>query len=194
MIAPKHGAIIELPEILDPLRSARFIRIHSDVIKECLKQELLEHHRRRIPQHFTPAARFRYGYARRAPSTVAKKRRQGKPPIDLLDSGETYRSMTRQFEELRVGGSFMRSGQTRNQKGIRATMVLRWPFPISDTDMNPGGVSVTQMAQELEAFTEDEERQISQSLKARYVQKINQRLKHGSRIRKRIVASGGLGG
>jgi hypothetical protein len=167
---------LELPE---PLLDGRaFERLHERCVKEALRLELVNHHRRRLPLHFQASNRTKYRHQERKPGWKAKKMNVYGSRTDLVASGRTKRAMTSQYS-LSVSGSAY--GQ-----GVVGTLTMRFPFPASFAN-STNRVSLEQMAKEIATITRDEADEVSQSFVTNYTALLNAGLAKSPKLRKRIA-------
>lgn len=189
---------IEAPEPL--LTDGGFVRLHNQVAKTALREEAVKHWKNRIPGHFDPRARGKYGHMKRKPKYEAIKQRIFGHITDLVLTGQTRSKITKTQPEIRVGGQAY--GSTR-AGGLNLTMTMRLPFGVEaqraiakkaragirHDGPRTSGVTIAQMKTELAAITEDERRAIAASFRQRYLELLNKELRSRPKIRKRIEAS-----
>ncbi len=200
---PNMRISIEAPEPL--LTDGGFVRLHNQVAKQALRDEAVKHWKDRIPGHFDPRARGKYGHMARKPKYEAMKRRVFGRVIDLVLTGQTRSKITKTQPDIRVGGQAYVSTKSSGAGGLNLTMTMRLPFGVEaqraiakkaragirHTGPRTAGVTIAQMKSELAAITEDERRAIAASFLAGYIRLLNKELRSRPRIRKRIESAGG---
>lgn len=147
-------------------------RLHNAIAKDAVRAVLVEHHRRRIPGHFTRPAHGKYGYAERSPRYRVQKQRKYGSSIDLVRTGRTRQQMTTQ-RQIAVGGQ-------ATAGTIHGRLTLRFPFPGGSLRFRQNSrgrqrVTVEQMAREIRAITPDEITQINREIRGRYVDGVKAR-------------------
>lgn len=172
---PELGVIMTMPRILTS--STRFARKHSGFIKESLKEEMILHWRRRIPDHFKQSARSKYRYEKRGSRYKRRKAQRFGSRRDLVKTRGTEQKFTAFYDRIRAGGS-VGKGQ------ITVTLVLKWPFPTGKNAAPGVRVTVMDMAREIEATTVSEQQQIFNGFRDRYLRKFNAGL--SDRVRRNV--------
>jgi hypothetical protein len=175
-------ASIDVPK-LGELLLGNASRTHNKIANTAMRETLLTHATRRIPQHFARPAHSKYGYAERSkPYRFFKQRKYGSA-IDLVMTGRTKHAMSSQ-RQITVGGTA--TGGT-----LRGDLKLRFPFglaaqqaharrargqskgaPLSARGRRDGKprVTIAQMRKEIATITPDEASQITAELRDRYVE------------------------
>lgn len=193
---PTFHVTIDAPEPL--ITDGGFVRLHNQVAKQALREEAIKHWKNRIPGHFDPRARGRYGHVKRKPKYEAMKQRVFGRVIDLVLTGQTKSKITKTQPDIRIGGAAF-----GGKRELALTMTMRLPFGIEaqraiakkirrgerHTGPRTAGVTIAQMKQEIAAITEDERRAIAASFHHRYTELLNKELQSRPRIRKRIEAA-----
>lgn len=169
---------ITLPKVWSS--STRFSVKHSRWVKESLKEELILHWRRRIPDHFKSSARTKYGYGRRGHKYKARKLRVYKSRRDLVKTGGTETKFRSYYDRIRSGGT-IKSGV------VHATLILKWPFPVGRVSGSNQKITVPDMAREIETVTDAEAKQIFEGFKRRYLKKFQRGLTE--RVRRKITVT-----
>lgn len=164
-------AQIKVPAIFELLLPSAG-RLHNSIVKDAVRDVLVEHHRRRIPGHFQRPAHGKYGYADRSPRYRAQKQRRYGSSIDLVRTGRTRQQMTTQ-RQITVGGQ-------ATAGTIRGRLTLRFPFPggslrFKQDALGRQRVTIEQMAREIRAITPDEIQQINREIRGRYVDGVKAR-------------------
>lgn len=144
-------------------------RLLNQYARVAMGAELVKHHNTRIPQHFKLGAHNKYGYATRKASTMKKKERYWKKnyALDLVRSGQSEKTVT-QRRQITFGGAFGGMGSDSTLQG-RLNMVL----PRVLLAPPKGGISPEQIAKEIAATTETENREIAEGFRDRIVNQIN---------------------
>jgi hypothetical protein len=166
---------LELPEPLADGRACE--RMNAAAVRFALRAELELHHAKRIPQHFTTAARTKYQHMERRPSTKAKKIKVFRSRTDLVASGMTKKEMLTN-KRIAIAGSVAAGG-------VVGTLRMKFPFPASFT-RSPNRVSLAQMAKEIATITRDEAQELSASFARRHAEHQQAALARSPRIRKRL--------
>lgn len=167
---------LELPE---PLLDGRaFERLHERCVKEALRKELENHHKRRVPEHFQITNRAKYHHQERRPGWKAKKMNVYGSRTDLVASGRTKRAMTSQ-SQISVSGSVYGAG-------VVGTLTLRFPFPAS-LERSTNRVTLQQMAKEIATITREEADEVTRSFADNYTNSLNAGLAKSPKLRKRIA-------
>jgi hypothetical protein len=197
---PNMRISIEAPEPL--LTEGGFVRLHNQVAKTALREEAVKHWKDRIPGHFDPRARGKYGHMKRKPKYEAMKQRVFGRVIDLVLTGQTRSKITKTQPEIRMGGSAL-----GGKNALSLTMTMRLPFGLEaqkahatratrtkqGIQQRPArtrpGVTIAQMKTELAAITEDERRAIAASFRQRYLELLNKELRSRPKIRKQIESA-----
>lgn len=89
---------------LGELLVANASRTHNRITKQATREELVEHHQRRIPGHFTRAAHGRYGYKPRQPRYIFLKAKRFGNQLDLVQTGKS-KARIKGHGDVSVGGS-----------------------------------------------------------------------------------------
>jgi hypothetical protein len=124
MPVPTVRATLVAPEPL--LNERSFLRIHNRCAKEALRAEGLDHHKRRIPQHFTRSAHAKYGYMRRKDKYMRIKARRYHSATDLVKSGATKQEMLQNTPKIRIGGKAADDAGASGE--LKLTLELNFPF------------------------------------------------------------------
>ena len=173
---PHMQIVLVLPAMLAD--TSRFKRDHNTSVKQALRAELVNHHKKRIPGHFKQSARAKYGYKTRKRKYKQIKLHQFRSTRDLVKTGITESQFKARYQKISVKGQ-------ATAGSVTGTMFFKWPFPVGK-DSGKAGVNVEQMSSELEAFTEEERNDVLKSFTARYLKILEARLK--PLVRKKILA------
>ena len=187
----------------EPLMTDRaFLRIHNRAAKDALRDQALEHHKKRLPGHFKATGRGKYGYKERKPGYKARKYREGYGRTDLVRTGATRDKMTGEDPKIRMGGKAANPDGSTGQ--LKLTMRLSFPFGLdaqhsheqrADAERKFGrqfpmrentGVTIADMRKEIGKIIATEARQIADGFHLGYVKNINAELKSRPRIRKKL--------
>lgn len=171
---PRHDFFVEIPEALEVPK-----RAHGRAAKSALRATLVDHHRRRIPEHFKTSARSKYRHKPRSKGWKARKLAVHKSRTDLVASGRTKDKFLSQFI-LRVGGS---ATGGRNKGRLEGKLIMRFPFPVRFQAEK--GVSVKDMAEEISRWTIAEQRQASQLYARQYAADLQEEIRKSPRRRRR---------
>lgn len=147
---PLIGFVIFAPEPL--IDSARFMRLHDQIMRKVLRAVLHLHHRDTMPGHFKKGAANKYGYQARTAATQRIKASKFHHTVELVQRGHTQRSMLN-----RVAPVLIRGSASHILTGI---MRFKFPFPVSRDATNPRHVTMAKMGQEIGSWTEPEKRNI----------------------------------
>lgn len=152
-------------------------RAHNAAGRAALQEELLEHHRQRIPGHFRQTARAKYRYKPRSAIYKAIKRKLFHSVTDLVRTGKTERLVT-MAGRVRIGGtitgSFRKSGAIRRMPGLVGHLIMRVPWSRGYRDPRDARkVRTEDMADEITAVTPQEEQNIAYGFGRRYVARMN---------------------
>lgn len=143
-------------------------RAHNRIVKECVREVLTTHWRKRIPIHFTRPAHQKYGYAERNKRYRIRKQKKYGTSIDLVRTGRTRHAMTTQYR-ITVGGQ-------ASSGGVTGKLQLRFPFAGGTRRFKKPGsrqaITIEQMAREIETITPDEIREINDQVMAAYLKKL----------------------
>lgn len=162
---PQMSFAIVLPEML-----VNSPRLHNQFVKAGVRDELQTHWLKRIPLHFVQSAHAKYGYAKRSPRYISFKIRRYGTGTDLVKTGRTRTTM-KTVAKITVGGS----ATGGKGDGVKGQLRLRFPF------FGGGGGVLSQskqranlenMRREIEATTAAERVEITNSLGARYIQRV----------------------
>lgn len=171
---PAVGFVVEMPEAIAEGR-ARINATHNTAVKEAGRRTLIWHQTNQLGAHFEADNKSRYRHHQRSQNTIRRQKRTGK--WDLHKSGRTETRMTRRPPKA------LRAGGTATGGRVSFTMTFAFPFPIGK---NKSGITLSDMAQEIEQITPSEQRQLSLKFREFYVQEMLERLK--PRQRKRFAA------
>jgi hypothetical protein len=181
-LIPRLYGYIEAPAPL--LSSARFKRIHNQALKKAVRTVLRYHHRRRIPKHFRPDAKYKYDHKRRTGRTNKLKRIKTGQAIDLIKSSRTRQRMTRMIDNIRVGGSAAKHGS------VVGRMTLSFPFPVrSRNEADSRTVTMRDMMQEIEAWNIFDQEQAGKELIEEYTKELFALLNSSPKMRKAYKAA-----
>lgn len=185
---PQHEALIIAPEFL--AMSGRMRNRHGAIIKEIASEEAEVHHKNRIPDRFKRTAKNHIHHEERSPQYKMIKRRSTGSTTDLVHSGITKRTF-RTYRRKRLGGSARVGGSNR----VTATLVYRFPFPVSNQQIATPGVTPSDMADEIRSFAPSDPQKIVEGVDARYDKKMNVELKkrrrfHPKELRRASVYGG----
>lgn len=167
-------------------------RAHNLAGKEALRDELVRHHRERIPLHFRQNARDRYRYKKRSDVYLAIKRRKTHSTTDLVYSGAT-KSMVRGLGMVRIGGTMTgstykngaKAGQVRAEAGLSGHLVMQIPFSIGYRDSaDPSRVHSADIADEITRVRDDEEREMAAGFERTYMRRLEYYGERGQRRRR----------
>ena len=166
----------------DPLLgSARFLRLHRQLMRSGLRAVMMEHHADTMPEHFKRGGRERYGYKPRTPATQAIKLKKFRHAIDLVESGKTRRSMLNRVPNVQLRGS--------PDNVLTGTMRFPFPFPVSRDAKDPRHVTMANMADEIARMTMPEKRAAVERLAALYAADLRHELATRPKIRADIEKS-----
>ena len=174
MPAIVHDFVFEIPELLEP-GNARMARVMNRIVKESIKEEMIKHHKSRIPHHFDPFKQKKYRYKKRDPQTIERKRRQRGRAADLVQTGRTKRDIKSRID-IRISGAagkgnVVAKGRMFMKRGMR-------PSKGSDD------VSIDQMADEIRVITRQEAGDILVGYSERIIKKLDASLT--PRVRRRV--------
>lgn len=145
-VMPVLGFVITAPEPL--LDSARFLRLHDQIMRKVMRAVLSLHHKNTLPEHFKPAAKQKYGYQARTEATQRIKKETVRHNIDLIKRGKTKQSMLMRVPPIQISG--------KATKFLRGTMRYKFPFPVSQDAKDPRHVTMAKMGAEIASWTADE--------------------------------------
>lgn len=144
---PITEAIIEFPDLLLAPKG-RVIRVFRRAATKALKDEMLFHHKKRIPEHFNKWRQGKYRYQSRSERTRLMKTRSGQ--ADLVKSGRTKREVTSRIRITNPRGS---------GGGVFIKGWMRWPAGFSgDDNQYPQKITTDVMVSEITRWTLREER------------------------------------
>jgi hypothetical protein len=187
---PANTYTFEYPDVLNDTQGVH--RLHNKVGKEAMRQELLNHHRKRIPLHFDQNNRTKYNHMPRKEGYKFRKYKKFRSRTDLVATGRTKDAMRRMYQ-LRIGGTA--SGET----GLRGQLILRFPFTQTAVFQQSQkkrygkpreqrrvavGVTIDQMRKEISTVIAAEQREIATNLGANYTKLLNNELASRPRIKK----------
>lgn len=170
----KFEMILEIPALIEP-GNTRLTRKLNKIVKEALKEEMIHHHKKRIPHHFDPFKQKKYHYKKRDPKTIERKRRKRGLAADLVQSGKTKRSVKSRIDIRMSGtagkGDVAAKGKVFLKRGMR---------PARENN----DVSIDQMADEIKTMTSQEVSEIAIGYSERIIQKLDAALT--GRVRRRV--------
>lgn len=175
--------VVSYPEALDPQGGRSNVnKKHNAAVKAALKRCLIAHHKYNVPKHFRFGAHAKYKYGNRSEVTKFIKSKQGKKYLDLVLTGRAKQKFTGPWNSLRVGGT------TYGGVGaINATMNITWPPGYYDRALQrPGTITKAKMRDEIETWTEQEQRQMASLFRDYYVEEMRKRFAVGGRVTKRF--------
>jgi 2',3'-cyclic-nucleotide 2'-phosphodiesterase (5'-nucleotidase family) len=143
---------MEFPERPEKLAKKK----HRTAVRTALGRTLGVHHRKYMLKHFQFGNRSRYRGVFRKRSDQWKKDKQQMigVDIDLLFTGKTKRKFRIPARVTFRGGAPV--GQAGETGRLTASMTFKFPFPV---DRRPtGGVTIKQMAREVEAVNNEEQK------------------------------------
>jgi len=142
---PIMEAVITAP-ILMHADSSRVGRTIRRIVRDALKEELLFHHKKRIPEHFNKWRQRKYRYQPRSPRVRLIKQRRNQ--ADLVKSGRSKRKATNQ---IRI--TFPRGAG----RGVFIRGTMKWPTGFRGSSTGRG-VTQAVMEDEITRWTLQEER------------------------------------
>lgn len=176
LVMPVIGFVIIAPEPL--LDSARFLRLHDQIMRKVMRAVLSLHHQDTLPEHFKPAAKQKYGYQARTEATQRIKKERVKHNIDLIKRGKTKQSMLMRVPPIQISG--------KATAFLRGTMRYKFPFPVSQDVKNPRHVTMAKMGAEIASWTSEEKSEIVKRFAELYSQDLKHELATRPRWRKHM--------
>lgn len=182
MFVPNLAVTIDVTKRFEELTD----RVHNEISKKALREELEQHGKQRIRGHFEETARAKYGYKARNDKYRGYKRRRTGSLADLVFTGKSRSAMTK------ASGQKIRIGGTGAKGTLIGRLIMRFPFPGGTGRTKSGkprrGVTIQDMISELRRFTPQEEREIATGFRDRYLAK----LRNTPAGRRRIKLTGSL--
>ncbi len=184
----------EYPDVLNDTQGVH--RLHNKVGKEALRQELLHHHKKRLPPHFDSNNRVKWNHKPRKEGYKFAKYKKWRSMTDLVASGRTKLAMTKSNPTPVIGGTASGSA------GLSGKIKYRFPFtqtnafqasqrkrysksPQDRKRVSPG-ITIDEMRREISAINTGEQREIAVSLRNNYAQILARELKSRPKMRKYI--------
>ncbi|HEY2840543.1 MAG TPA: hypothetical protein VGJ26_15410 [Pirellulales bacterium] len=141
-----------LYDLVGGLNARGQLRVWNNIAKSAMSEELVKHHKRRIPGHFKRGAASKYGYMRRTDKYQQIKFKIWRSETDLVKTGRTRLFITAGRQIRIVGGA----SSSRTWGAIIGQLVMRLPFPGTRENPLSKGVSINQMKKEITATTDEE--------------------------------------
>jgi len=145
-LIPGIGFTLIAPEPL--FSSVRWMQLHRKVMKDVLKTVLYEWHEQRLPDHFKPGAKQKYGYQERQEATQKIKLARYRHVTELVQSGKTARTMQTKMPKVTFQGT--------GDRYLEGLMRYRFPFPTSRDAKEPRFVTIAKMGDEIASWTTQE--------------------------------------
>jgi len=177
---PEIGFVVFAPEPLSD--SARFLRLHTKIMRNVLRTVLMEHHRDRLPKHFQRGAKERYGYRQRTAATNRIKQAKYKHDVELVGSGRTRRSMLNTFPKVQISG--------KGNHVLEGRVRYRFPFPISRDAQNQRHITMAEMGKEISKIRTDEKIAMVNRFAELYAAELRYELKSRPKIRMALDSAG----
>lgn len=157
-------------------------RAHRKAARKAAIELLKRHHEKNIPQHFKQTARNKYRYKQRSAKYKSYKRKRWHSITDLVASGRNRQLITA-MGTIRVGGTITGSPRrttvtgkrtgTGREPGLRAQLRMRADWPKFRNNRNPRSVTIEDMRDEVARVTEDENRELAEFFRSRYIKELN---------------------
>jgi hypothetical protein len=147
-IMPLVGFVIIAPDLL--FDSARFVRLHDQIMRRVMRAVLYLHHQNTLPGHFEPGAATKYNYQKRTEATRRIKMSRFRHNVDLVEKGKTKRSMLNRVPPVQISG--------KGSHILTGKMRYRFPFPVSADAKDSRHVTMAKMGKEIAAWTTEEQK------------------------------------
>lgn len=181
---PSLVCVVSYPAVLEPGQGrSRVNARHNKAVKLALKRALIYHQEQgKLKRHFQFGAHSRYHYHKRSEKTLLIKSRRGKRYLDLVMSGKAKRQfMSPANRKITIRGS------TYGARRIVATMRMRWPPGYYDrNNAKPTTVTKKKMTDEIERFTEPEQKEMAKVFGQFYIEEMRKQFKEGGRVTKKF--------
>lgn len=175
-IMPLVGFVIIAPDLM--FDSARFVRLHDQVMRKAMRAVLYLHHERTLPKHFQPGADKKYGYQKRREKYLQIKMSQVRHNVDLVRKGKTRASMLNRVPPVQMSG--------KGSHILTGKMRYRFPFPVSHDAKDPRYVTMAKMGKEIASWTIDEQKEAVEKFAEMYAADLKFELASRPRWRKEM--------
>lgn len=176
MPIPRLIVALEIPAPL--IDGEEMERLHNRSARRAMRDTLLHHHKKRLPEHFKQTARHRYGYAARKPKYKAQKRRQFGSITDLVKTGRMRDQMLNAPPKPILTGSAGRGVLT-------GRILLR--MRLANIGRVGKGVTPADMKEEIEKILPNEEQESASLYGSTFTHEINEGIRRSRVIRKQMA-------
>ena len=169
MRLPTLEIAIEAPEILLPGANprSRINAAQKKAVGNSLTHVMVQHHKKRIPQHFDRWKQKKYNFQNRSEETMEKKRAAAKSAL-LVRTGKTKERMKRRIDMTRP---------TTTANGMQVKGILKFKEGFRRPTNAVNGVTYDVMVEEIKAVTPMEAETMADEFTAEYDKQLSALLK-----------------
>jgi hypothetical protein len=176
---PRTIIVMQLPDLLDPDGGRnRITMLQNKILKDAMRQALVQDWRRRVSEHFRLRAKAKYHHYARSPKTIARKKRKGFTIPDLVKTGNLRRVFKAAKPRITIRGGLLSSN-------IVAKSIMKFPSKMK-TRRSARGVTMQKMADELGRWTQQEKDDTVKIVGELYAQMFKEELAKRPRFRKKF--------